>query len=170
MPGPHLIINVMPSYKDVGGSDVWVGAEFDQHARWWVGYHSPNGLESWWQTFDWLLIGWELWIDGAKYPSEVSYNEPNPSKTPLHKPKVPTDAWNGIYDVNGILIDWWWPGPMPLEDGYIWLKGGAPNKGKGKGNPKGIMHLTKPVYVNGGGQGQWTAQQDWQGHGQQDLS
>ena len=153
MPGPHLIINVMPSYKDVGGSDVWVGTEFDQHALWWVGYHSPQGLESWWQTFDWLLIGWELWKHGAEYPSEASYNEPNPSMTPPDKPKVPTDAWNGIYGDSGILEDWWWSDPMPLENTYMWPKGGAPNKGKGKGNPKGIMHLTKPVYVKGKGKG-----------------
>ena len=40
--GPKMIIQF---YKDFGGSGVWVAAEFDQHAQWWVGYHSPNGLE-----------------------------------------------------------------------------------------------------------------------------
>ncbi len=138
MPGANVCTVVHQCYPDVGGVDVWVGAEFDAHARWWVGWHSPKALETWWHTKPnaWSLIGWEHWVYAAYYPDQVHYNAPNPSTTPRNQHKVPQSAWNATYDDNDNLIQFWSSAPMPL-DADIWHKGTAPSKGKGKGNEKG---------------------------------
>ena len=47
MPGAHSKVLVLQCYPDVGGTDVWVGANFDPFAHWWVGDHSPKDLNSW---------------------------------------------------------------------------------------------------------------------------
>ena len=44
MPGPHLELNIMQTWADVGGCDAWMGSYWRPNQQWWVGWHSPQNL------------------------------------------------------------------------------------------------------------------------------
>ena len=132
MPGAHSKVTLHQCFKDVGGTDLWMGTKFNKDGHWWVGWHSSKGLDSWWRTMpnNWRLIVQELWGHDAEHPHRICHNVPIPSATPLHEPNVLIYSWNGIYDfVNGNLVHCWYdPMPLDVDADDMWPKGDAPNK------------------------------------------
>ena len=107
MPFAHAKVTLFQCYEDVGGTDIWVSAKFNEDAQWWVGWHTSKGLDSWFRTkpSKWRLIGWELWGHEAEWPHVFCLNVPDPSTMPLHEPKVSIYAWHDF--VNGDLVPCW---------------------------------------------------------------
>ena len=138
MPGPHLELNIMQTWADVGGCDAWMGSYWRPNQQWWVGWHSPQNLPNWaWPSDDWVLIGYERWYQprrGDPKLLEAFYATPNPSAH-VHPCPPPDGHWHMCWSHSGVLKYSYWTEEVLVEDDALYLKG------RGKTGPKGNFFL-----------------------------
>ena len=124
MPGPHLELQLMQTFADVGGVDAWLTGYWDDQSQWYTGWHlhwraCPNGLPDWsWPNPGWSLIGYECWAWFKKSPQmrlmEALYNDPNPSMTRWYDTDDlrPRGHWHYVYNRHGHEVSREWS-PTP---------------------------------------------------------
>ena len=126
MPGPHLELNIMQTWADVGGCDAWMGSYWRPNQQWWVGWHSPQNLPNWaWPSDDWVLIGYERWYQPRRgHPKllEAFYATPNPSAH-VHPCPPPDGHWHMCWSHSGVLTQSYWTEEVLVEDDVLYLKG-----------------------------------------------
>ena len=155
MPGPHLQLNLMQCFADVGGVDAWLSGHWDEGSQWWTGWHLPGpayatgGMVWSWPNPDWVLIGFERWDYFKNYPHtrlmEAMYQDPNPSTARASElaedPNflIPEGHWHVTYRRSGQQQSCTWVPEALVEPENLYLKGNNSNgkgqgqKGKGKG-------------------------------------
>ena len=169
MPGPHLHLNLMQCFADVGGVDAWLAGHWNENSQWYTGWHLPGaayatgGMDWSWPNPNWIFIGFERWDYFRNYPHtrlmEAMYQHPNPStarETELAEDPdflTPVGHWHVTYHRNGQQRSCAWVPNALEEPQYLYLKGtGKGQEGKGKGQGKG-QDKGKGKGKNGKGKG-----------------
>ena len=60
MPGPFEIAYVYSSWED-GGSDMWVGREYNTRGQWFAVWHTRTPKAMWWRAHRWQFRAWYFW-------------------------------------------------------------------------------------------------------------